>query len=71
MEDRKARKRGGVSQFRGISKEQVCVLVGRDRNKNTMSKVACMGRIEKTQVEKVIEKINECNSKTNIVLLVN
>jgi transposase-like protein/IS1 family transposase len=54
MRDRKARKRGGVSQFRGISKEQVCVLVGRDRNKNTISKVACMGRIEKTKVEKVI-----------------
>lgn len=47
MKDRKARKRGGVSQFRGISKEQVCVFVGRDRKKNTISKVACVGRIEK------------------------
>jgi transposase-like protein len=27
MRDRKARKRGGVSQFRGISKEQVCVFL--------------------------------------------
>ncbi|MCM3671979.1 IS1595 family transposase [Mesobacillus maritimus] len=52
ISDRKSRKRGGVSQFRGISKEQVCVIVGRDRNKNTISKVACMGRIEKSQVEK-------------------
>ncbi|MED4727222.1 IS1595-like element ISAnmi1 family transposase [Aneurinibacillus migulanus] len=54
INDRKPRKRGGVSQFRGISKEQVCVIVGRDRNKNTVSKVACLGRIEKTQVEKTI-----------------
>jgi hypothetical protein len=40
--------------FRGISKEQVCVLVRRDRNNNTISKAACVGHIEKTQVEKVI-----------------
>lgn len=54
----------GVSQFRGISKEQVCVLVGRDRTKNTISKVACMGRIEKTQVEKAIGSLV---SKDNIL----
>ena len=29
---RKARKRGGVSQYRGISREQVCILVAVDRN---------------------------------------
>ena len=27
------RKRGRVSQYRGISREQVCVLVARERNK--------------------------------------
>jgi transposase-like protein/IS1 family transposase len=54
IKGRKPRKKGGVSHFRGISKEQVCVLVARDRNKNTISKVACMGRIEKTQVKKTI-----------------
>jgi hypothetical protein len=27
----KARKRGGASLFRGISREQVCVLIARDR----------------------------------------
>jgi hypothetical protein len=51
---RKPRKRGGGSRFRGICKEQVCVLIGRDRNKNTISKVTCLGRIVKSQVEKTI-----------------
>lgn len=51
---RKARKRGGVSKFRGISNEQVCVLVARDRNKNTIAKVSSMGRVRKKQVDKVI-----------------
>ena len=54
ISDRKSRHRGGVSKFRGISHEQVCVLVARDRNKNTVSKVTCMGRILKTQVDKTI-----------------
>lgn len=40
---RKGRKRGRVSQYRGISREQVCVLVARERNKQTVSKVTCMG----------------------------
>lgn len=35
---RKSRKRGGSASKRGISKEQVCVLVARDRNKTTLSK---------------------------------
>lgn len=48
---RKPRKHGGKSKYRGISKEQVCVLVARDRNKNTYSKVTCMGRINKKKVE--------------------
>ena len=49
--DRKPRKRGGKSKHRGISHEQVCVLVARDRTKATVSKVACMGRIVKPKVE--------------------
>jgi transposase-like protein/IS1 family transposase len=52
--ERKPRKRGGSSKHRGISHEQVCVLVARDRTKATVSKVACMGRIVKTKVEKMI-----------------
>lgn len=46
IKGRKSRKSGDVSHFRGISKEQVCVLVARDHNKNTISKVACFGCIE-------------------------
>jgi transposase-like protein len=34
---RKARKRGGVAKKRGISAEQVCVLVARDRMKHTVA----------------------------------
>lgn len=51
---RKVRKRGGASQFRGISKEQVCVLVARDRQKQTYSKVLGQGRIVKSRLEKAI-----------------
>lgn len=45
----KPRKRGEKSKHRGISKEQVCVLVARDRTNATVSKVACMRRIVKTK----------------------
>ncbi|MED4750815.1 IS1595 family transposase [Brevibacillus choshinensis] len=54
IDRRKPRKRGGKANHRGISREQVCVLVARDRAKSTVSKVTCMGRVVKTQVEKVI-----------------
>lgn len=54
--DRKPRKRGGSAKLRGISHEQVCVLVARDRAKRTISKVTCMGRILKTQVDRVVGK---------------
>ncbi len=45
--DRKPRKRGGSSEYRGISKDQVCVLVARDRQKTTLSSVLGRGRIKK------------------------
>lgn len=41
VEGRKARKRGGASSQRGISKEQVYVLVARDRQKLTPANVLC------------------------------
>ena len=41
---RKPRKRGGKSKYRGISKEQVCVLVARDRMKSTVAKVTKAAR---------------------------
>ncbi|SHH24306.1 hypothetical protein SAMN02746098_00530 [Desulfosporosinus lacus DSM 15449] len=57
---RKPRKRGGAAKFRGISREQVCVLVARDREKNTVSKVSCQGRISIKQVNKLIgSKVSE------------
>jgi transposase-like protein/IS1 family transposase len=54
ISDRKPRKRGGKSKHSGISHEQVCVLVARDRTKATVSKVACMGRVVKTKVDNMI-----------------
>ena len=36
---RKPRKRGGKASKRGLSKEQVCVFVSRDRNKNTFDRI--------------------------------
>lgn len=51
---RKPRKRGGKSKYRGISKDQVCVVVARDRTKNTIAKVGCMGRIKKQMLDEVI-----------------
>ncbi len=47
IKGRKPRKRGGSSPYRGISREQVCVVVARDRTKNTLATVACMGPINK------------------------
>ncbi len=54
IEGRKPRKRGGSSKFRGISHEQVCVLIARDRQKSTYSGVLGRGRIVKTQLDKAI-----------------
>jgi len=54
ISERKPRKRGGKSKHRGISHEQVCVLVAKDRTKATVSKVACMGRIVKIKVDNMI-----------------
>lgn len=51
---RKPRKRGGSSQFRGINHEQVCVLVARDRQKSTYSRIIGQGRIMKTRLEQAI-----------------
>jgi len=54
IEERKPRKRGGSSKFRGISHEQVCVLIARDRQKSTYSGVLGRGRIVKSQLDKAI-----------------
>lgn len=51
---RKARKRGGCATKRGISREQVCVLVVVDRNKNVVSQTAGYGRISHKEVDTVV-----------------
>jgi hypothetical protein len=45
---RKSRKRGGASKYRGISRDQVCVLIARDCQKSTYSKVIGQGLIVKS-----------------------
>lgn len=60
--ERKPRKRGGRATKRGISNEKVCILVARDRMKNIVSKVACLGRIRKVQMEAILgSKVNSNN----------
>jgi transposase-like protein len=52
--NREPRKRGGVATKRGISQEQVCILVARDRSKNTSCQVAGLGRIDSETLQKRI-----------------
>ena len=47
-------KRGAKSEFRGISHEQVCVLVAMDRNGHILSRNAGMGRITAKQIDSFI-----------------
>lgn len=54
IKGRKPRKRGGSAKKRGISNEQVCVLVARDRDKTTISQILGMGRLTKVQLDKAI-----------------
>ncbi len=49
--ERPARKRGGKAGKRGISGEQVCVLVARDREGRTHDAVTGMGRLTKKQLD--------------------
>nr|WP_246010306.1 IS1595 family transposase [Bacillus yapensis] len=54
IKDRKPRKRGGSAKKRGISNEQVCVLVARDREKMTFSQTLGMVQFTKEQLDKAI-----------------
>lgn len=47
-------KRGAKSEYRGISHEQVCVLVAMDRNGHILSRNAGMGRITAKQIDSVL-----------------
>lgn len=51
---RKSRKRGGTATKRGISKEQVCVVVAMDRNGQIISQNAGFGRITATEIDSVL-----------------
>lgn len=53
MTFRKPRKRG-VAEKRGISKEQVCVVVAIDRNGDIVSQNARRGRITATEIDAVL-----------------
>jgi transposase-like protein len=52
--DRKPRKRGGVNKKHGVNAKQVCVLVARDRCKNTVSQVASFGKIRMNRVDQIV-----------------
>jgi hypothetical protein len=51
---REPRKRGGVATQRGISKEQICVVVAQDRNGQVISQMAGKGRVKSTDIEQVL-----------------
>ena len=51
---RKPRKRGGTSKTRGISGDQVAVIVTQDRKSNLDLTVATMGRLKKVDIENAI-----------------
>lgn len=54
IKGRQPRKRGGAAKKRGISKEQVCVLVATDRDKLAILRTLGMGRITKGSLDKAI-----------------
>lgn len=51
---RKPRKRGGTSKTRGVSNDQVAVIVTQDRKSNLDLTVATMGRLKKIDIENAI-----------------
>ncbi|OQA22486.1 MAG: ISXO2-like transposase domain protein [Actinobacteria bacterium ADurb.Bin346] len=53
---RKAKKRGAKSYKRGISSEKVCVVVARDRNSNTISDIATIGRPSADNIDTLLGK---------------
>jgi hypothetical protein len=54
IKGRKARKRGGKAELRGISKHQVSVLVAIDRSGNVVAKKTGKGRITYKQVQEAV-----------------
>lgn len=56
VKQRASRKRGGSSNKRGLSKDQVAVIVTQDRKSTMDISVATLGRISMTDLEKVLGK---------------
>ena len=54
---RTARKRGGAATRRGTSKEQVCVLVARDRTGQTLNFVTGRGPVSKAQLHQCLRPV--------------
>lgn len=55
--DREPRKRGGSAKQRGTSKEQVCVLIARDRTKQTIDFVTGRGPVSKAQLQACLSPV--------------
>ena len=55
--EREARKRGGAASKRGTSKEQVCVLVARDRIGQTLDFVTGRGPVSKLQLRRCLSPV--------------
>ena len=55
--NRKARKRGGSATKRGISDEQICVLVARDRSGQMLDFVTGNGPLTKTRLSAVLKPV--------------
>ncbi len=57
---RKPRKRGGKAKLRGLSREQVCVVIAMDRDGHIVSKMAGRGKISAKQIDNAIgQQISE------------
>lgn len=55
--NRKARKRGGKASKRGLSKQQVCVLVARDRTGNTTDFITGRGNMSAARLSKCLSPV--------------
>ena len=68
---RKPKKRGHAASKRGISREQVCVFVARDRSGRVFSKTACMGQMSIKHMDNVaknsFDEVNEfCSDSASV-----
>ena len=62
---REAKKRGSAAPKRGISKEQVCVLVATDRTKNSHMHPVCLGRLRSKHLE---EQLGNRISRSSVLV---